>query len=1229
MSTDGSGAAGRAIPQAVVAAVDAAVVRVTQGPDSVGTGFFVLAGWILTCAHVHDPDSPARLRIYWHGTELTVMNTVGPGDSGTPDLALIQVDCTDHPILPMGPSGYGIFDFYAYGHQWEDRGYRGYPAAGQANGTTTYRGLPGLPQEPQRLLVLSRATIRPGISGGPLYSLADDRVVGVMKRSNPDGGGYAVPVEDVELLHPNLLAENAEAVAQAGGRVHGEERSAAVLGYLMNLQREHSYVAFANLERDVRLDEVYVTLTLAADTLDGTSYSRRSSGGLHALPDGAPEKRDARRDRGSPQARIRQPDVPLGELLSAPCATVLGEPGAGKTTFLRHLLVRSCRGELFGGDLPVFVRIASLTDEPGCLRTYLTRAYPAVANELLSACDAGKAVFFLDGLDEAPPSLQRRMAEEVRRLLGAQNRFYVSCRTVAFPRGLLPGTFRTFECVGFSRSQRGRFLARWFADRPTTAHDIERQIDESPALSKFGQNPLMLSLLSAAQGDQDEIRIPRQRTELYAVLADVLLNGRESPGVRSSPLLKRSFLSWLALELMTRRRESFGEEEFYGLWNDYVARRPAGAAPADSPYDMLRTLAEQDAILLRGADGRYSFLHLTFQEYFAARALSAASPEQDNPLFGHCHDPRWEEVTRLYTGLLQETRAEEFIRRLAFTPDGEARSVEALTLAARCASEALPEAAPVCDELLDRLGPVAFGRGSPFSVEATHAVSGLAAAFPEYVDTVAARLFPREEAPPLDVFLKYVAFLGLVASGTAGTVLAGMLRNLLATDPTTAAEPLAARYDLEGYVLSTVEVIEALGRCGRPEAVPLLAPLLEHPMSAVAGAAGQALTEIPLTPETIRPLLTGGDGAPLGRLRAPLAVRVISSEFVRQTMRTLFVDAPDPLSQLSIRHAVDPEWVEGDGRFHARLLSEAPDDHSRANMLCLTSLGVYAEHTEHVLATALDPAADLRLRAAAVSFLLRCRPKHTAELVTGLLDEGDRTLVAAATAALARSGSTQAHGILLERSLRPGQDWLLSLCLRLFSQVPIPACRSWLRTVLAERCGPDDSERLRRVIFCSATLRDLSVLPALGGLLSHSGPDGLADRVMAYRALARLEHPRGEALLLRALAVEDDSMAAVQGIDALGTLRTPNAESTLMSYLDPATWPRRWPARAPHPGQGEQRPSDQRVLAAVVALARTGTVRAVGALEQLGGRPSESAGLRRVAYEAVRTIRYYSETEEA
>lgn len=1219
---------GGPVPAQTVTAVVEAVARITQGPDAIGTGFFVLPGWLLTCAHVHDADSPHPLTVHWQGERLPVRETVRPAPGGAPDLCLLRVDRTDHPLLPIGPSGYGIFGFFAYGHQWEERGYRGYPAAGQVVGATPYRGRPGFPEEQQRLLVLTGATIKPGISGGPVHSLADDRVVGVVKRSNPDGGGYAVPVEEAEKLRPGLLAENAAAVARSARPVHGDAggRSAAVSAYLMNLQREHSYVAFANLERDVRLDEVYVTLTLASDTLDGSAFSRRSDGGIESTSDGVPEKRDARRDRGSPQARTRRPDASLGELLASPCATVLGEPGAGKTTLLRHLLVRTCRDELFPGDLPVFVRIASLTDESDCLRAHLRRVHPQVADELLHACDTGRAVFFLDGLDEAPAALQRRVTEEVRRLLAAQNRFFVTCRTVAYPRGLLPGTFRVFECVGFSRGQRGRFLARWFEDRPALAHDVERQIDASPAMAKFGQNPLMLSLLSAAQGEYGESLVPRQRTELYTVLLDVLLTGRrDDRDGAGSVLLKRSFLGWLALELMNLRRESFGEEEFYDLWNRFVTQSPGRVAPADTPYRMLSTLTEQDAVLHRGPDGRYAFLHLTLQEYLAARALSLR-PDGPETALRHRADPRWEEVLRLFTGLLDQTDAEWFTHRVAFTDTGEPRSVEELALAARCASDGLSEAGPVCDALVEGLTPVAFGPGSPLGVEATHALAALAAAFPEYVDTIAELLFrdPHGQTVP---FPRYVDFLGLVASETAAQVLTGILDRLRSADPSVQGRDPGGAHDLEDFVLSTVETVEALGRCGRPESVPLLSALLSHPMSAVAGAAAQALAELPLTPAAAGALM-GTSHAAGDRAWAPLAMRVTSPEFVRGTMRSLFVDAPDPLGQLAIRHVVDPEWVEGDGRFHSRLFAEAADDRARANLLGLTSLGVYAENTEQVLSTALDAQADQRLRVAAVSFVLRSRPKHTERLVAALLDEGDRTLLRAATAALARTGNTQAHTLLREHALRPGQDWLIDQCLRLFVQAPALSCRAWLRTVRTTRCGPADGERLRLALLCSSALRDPSVLPALDDLLRRSGPAGLADRVTAYRALARLENPRAEGMLLRALYEEDDAIATVQGIEALGTLRTPTAENALLTCLDPAHWPPAWPARTPDPGQGDQRPSDQRVLAAVVALARSGTPRAIGPLQDLSHRPSETAGVRHMAYEAVRTIRYYASDED-
>ena len=159
-------------------------------------------------------------------------------------------------MLPIRAPGVTLTEFYSFGYQYSERGYSGYSVAGRINDIA----IDTRTETHQPLLVLAEAAISDGLSGAPVFSLADRSVVGVVKRSNPDGGGYAVPIESVEKLLPGTLAQNAQLTLS----IHS---NLALDRYLDDLQREHSYVSLADLRRDVQLDQIYVTLTLAPESI--------------------------------------------------------------------------------------------------------------------------------------------------------------------------------------------------------------------------------------------------------------------------------------------------------------------------------------------------------------------------------------------------------------------------------------------------------------------------------------------------------------------------------------------------------------------------------------------------------------------------------------------------------------------------------------------------------------------------------------------------------------------------------------------------------------------------------------------------------------------------------------------------------------------------------------------------------------------------------------------------
>ncbi len=66
----------------------------------------------------------------------------------------------------------------------------------------------------------------------------------------------------------------------------------------------------------------------------------------------------------------------------------------------------------------------------------------------------------------------------------------------------------------------------------------------------------------------------------------------------------------------------------------------------------LRAVREHTGLFVERAPKRYGFMHLTFEEYYAARHLVARSRIRAQLIRQHLHDPRWDEPILLALGFV-------------------------------------------------------------------------------------------------------------------------------------------------------------------------------------------------------------------------------------------------------------------------------------------------------------------------------------------------------------------------------------------------------------------------------------------------------------------------------------------------------------------------------------------------------------------------------------------------
>jgi len=356
---------------------------------------------------------------------------------------------------------------------------------------------------------------------------------------------------------------------------------------------------------------------------------------------------------------------------------------------------------------------------------------PPVRPEALRALAAealahGQAVLLLDGLDEitdpnqrlevvtaietfirdhvrdpdgcSPLNGSRRSRVEEPARWPAQaggNQILITSRIVGYHAAPLQGDLAHLTIEPMDDPTVDRFCANWslalhrFLDREgrqpeeelrqqaaRQAEALQAAVHANPSVRELAGNPLLLTLLAALY--REEGPLPPQRVRLYQRAVETLVEVWRGVGLNEiefthalAPLaywLHQNRPTGLALESEVRRQVTIGLARYHRL------------DPDDLPPDFearlehfLRQAREEAGLLLARGESLYGFLHLTFQEYFAARELTRRVRETADRLRQHLGNPRWREPLLLAVAWVSYTQGaedlDELLTALLETPD--------------------------------------------------------------------------------------------------------------------------------------------------------------------------------------------------------------------------------------------------------------------------------------------------------------------------------------------------------------------------------------------------------------------------------------------------------------------------------------------------------------------------------------------------------------------------------
>lgn len=358
---------------------------------------------------------------------------------------------------------------------------------------------------------------------------------------------------------------------------------------------------------------------------------------------------------------------------------ILGQPGSGKTTLMKWIALQcTCSGEpVFSPFIPVFIPLKNLGQEPG--KTYQSKNIKELTIDLIKSdnlsptfleeqFEANQILFLLDGLDEVADEKTRgEVIQWIQNQNIRKNALLVTSRFSGLheAKGLkFHDAIPVFSVQDFDIADIERFLENWYKNIEVAVVGEEDEKDKAQAIEKgksqyedlmniikdesyeklrqLAVNPLLLTIIAIVH--RTRAVLPKERHKLYEECLKVMIElwnvANKKLEISFSVENSINNLSKIAVLMMIENRREVELPEIETLLPQEIE--------GQSLNFFLKEMVLK-AGLLYESEGKYGFLHLTFQEYLAAWHF--AHSDNQNTILEYRDKDYWTEVFKLFVNI--------------------------------------------------------------------------------------------------------------------------------------------------------------------------------------------------------------------------------------------------------------------------------------------------------------------------------------------------------------------------------------------------------------------------------------------------------------------------------------------------------------------------------------------------------------------------------------------------